>query len=143
MIMGKIRRMIADFIRSRRVDDKRHPRFLAGYLAGMHDAKLEAETTHEDGIVRLEKWPEGHVLWYHGGIVWRSWLKEEAQSLPPALPVGRSQKTVAVDREVLGDIAQLLSGSMFTFISTEERARERGSELYALLATTEGSADGR
>lgn len=70
--MGKIRRAIADFIRSMRVDDKRHPRFLAGYTAGLNDARLEAETTHEDGIIRLQKWPEGHVLWYHGEIVWRS-----------------------------------------------------------------------
>jgi len=70
--MGNIRRAIADFIRSRRVDDKRHPRFQAGYLAGLYDARLEAETTHEDGIIRLEKWPEEHVLWYHGEIVWRS-----------------------------------------------------------------------
>ncbi len=70
--MGKIRRAIADFIRSWRVDDKRHPRFQAGYLAGLNDARLEAETTHEDGIIRLEKRPEEHVLWYHGEIVWRS-----------------------------------------------------------------------
>lgn len=70
--MGKIRRAIADFIRSRRADDKRHPRFQSGYLAGLYDARLEAQTTHEDGIIRLEKWPEEHVLWYHGQIVWRS-----------------------------------------------------------------------
>lgn len=25
------------------------------------------------GIVRLEKWPEGMVLWYNGEIVWKSW----------------------------------------------------------------------
>jgi hypothetical protein len=44
--MGKIRRAIADFIRSRRVDDKRHPRFQAGYLAGLNDARLERECSH-------------------------------------------------------------------------------------------------
>lgn len=49
-------------------------------------------------------------------------------------PLPASNVTVAVNREVLRDIAQLLSGSMFTYISTEEQARARGSELYGLLA---------
>jgi hypothetical protein len=61
------------------------------------------------------------------------------KNTPPATGSGGSN-TVAVDRDVLRDIAQLLSGSMFTFISTEEQARARGSELYALLAAaSEGS----
>jgi hypothetical protein len=106
MSMGKIRRAIADLTISRSVYDKRHHRFLAGYLAGQNDARLEAKNS------------------------------------PPTQNVDGSQKTVAVDREVLRDIAQLLSGSMFTFVSTEEKARERGAEIYALLATAEGSAHG-
>ena len=32
------------------------------------------ETTPDGGLIRLAKWPEGYVLWYHGEIVWRSWL---------------------------------------------------------------------
>lgn len=67
----------------------------------------------------------------------RSFLNS-IQPPPPSTHVAGAQNTIAVDREVLRDIAQLLSGSMFTFVSTEEKARERGSELYALLATTEG-----
>lgn len=58
----------------------------------------------------------------------------------PEKHVVQPQNTVAVDREVLRDIAQLLSGSMFTFVSTEEKARERGSELYALLITRENQS---
>lgn len=33
------------------------------------------ETTPEDGVIKLEYWPEGYVLWYHGEIVWKSWEK--------------------------------------------------------------------
>src|SRR6476659_8003795 len=32
------------------------------------------ESTAEGGVIRLEKWPEGYVLWDHGKIVWKSWL---------------------------------------------------------------------
>jgi len=31
------------------------------------------KTTSERGVVRLEEWDEGFVLWYHGQIVWKSW----------------------------------------------------------------------
>lgn len=31
------------------------------------------ETTPERGVIRLEKWEEGYVLWFHGEIVWKSW----------------------------------------------------------------------
>lgn len=34
---------------------------------------LYRETTSEGGVIRLSKWPEGYVLWFHGAIVWRSW----------------------------------------------------------------------
>lgn len=34
---------------------------------------LHSETTLEGGVIRLSKWPEGYVLWYHGKIVFRSW----------------------------------------------------------------------
>lgn len=57
--MGKIRRAIADFIRSRRVDDKRHPRFMTGYLVGLNGARLERECSHVF-VVKYENeggWP--------------------------------------------------------------------------------------
>jgi len=34
---------------------------------------LFAVATPQGGILRLERWPEGFVLWHHGEIVWRSW----------------------------------------------------------------------
>ena len=36
---------------------------------------LHSETTPEGGVIRLSKWPEGYVLWYHGKIVFRSWTE--------------------------------------------------------------------
>lgn len=39
---------------------------------------LFSVTTPEDGVLRLAKWPEGWVLWYHGKIVWKSWEKTRA-----------------------------------------------------------------
>ena len=37
--------------------------------------KLFSYRTPEDGIIKLELWPEGFVLWYHGEIVWKSWSR--------------------------------------------------------------------
>lgn len=34
---------------------------------------IYSERTPDDGVIRLEKWPEGYELWYHGEIVWRSY----------------------------------------------------------------------
>lgn len=34
---------------------------------------LFEEDTPDNGVIRLARWPEGYVLWYHGEIVWRSW----------------------------------------------------------------------
>lgn len=42
---------------------------------------LFKQATPDGGIIRLAKWPEGYVLWHHGSIVWRSWVKT-----PPPLP---------------------------------------------------------
>lgn len=39
-------------------------------------ASLYSETTPDDGIIRLARWPEGYVLWFHGKIVWRSWISD-------------------------------------------------------------------
>ena len=33
---------------------------------------LYEEKTPEGGVIRLEKWPEGYELWYHGMRVWKS-----------------------------------------------------------------------
>jgi hypothetical protein len=39
----------------------------------MSDVQVLAQgNTPEDGVIRLERWPEGYVLWYHGEIVWKS-----------------------------------------------------------------------
>jgi hypothetical protein len=35
-------------------------------------ARLFEEKTPENGVIRLEKWPEGYELWYHGRRVWKS-----------------------------------------------------------------------
>lgn len=144
--MGKIRRAIADFIRSRRVDDKRHPRFQAGYLAGLYDARLEAETTHEDGIIRLEKWPEEHVLWYHGEIVWRSGSSaapapdkhvapDTAARLERILRVGRSMKWTPHGAPALDDEDTAVAlGELFQIFFQDAVDRA--------LATTESSDNG-
>lgn len=34
---------------------------------------LFRERTPQDGVIRLQHWPEGYVLWYHGKAVWKSW----------------------------------------------------------------------
>lgn len=31
------------------------------------------KATTQRGLIRLEEWPEGFVLWFHGEIVWMSW----------------------------------------------------------------------
>lgn len=36
---------------------------------------LHQERTPEEGVIRLERWPEGYVLWHHGSIVWRSFRR--------------------------------------------------------------------
>lgn len=39
-------------------------------------------TTHfqlrkdDGGIIRVEQWPEGFVLWFDGQIVWKEWQKK-------------------------------------------------------------------
>jgi hypothetical protein len=38
----------------------------------IHRHSLFEEKTPDDGIIRLEKYPEGYQLWYHGKIVWKS-----------------------------------------------------------------------
>lgn len=37
---------------------------------------LYSEETPQGGVIRIAKWPEGYVLWYHGQIVWRSWAAD-------------------------------------------------------------------
>ena len=34
---------------------------------------LARAATPEGGMIKLELWPEGYVLWYHGQIAWKSW----------------------------------------------------------------------
>lgn len=34
--------------------------------------KLFEQKTPDDGVIRLEKWPEGYMLWYHGEVAWKS-----------------------------------------------------------------------
>jgi len=34
--------------------------------------------TEAGGTIRLSKWPEGFILRYHGEVVWRSWVHDEA-----------------------------------------------------------------
>ena len=36
--------------------------------------KLFEQKTDHGGVIRLELWPEGFVLWHHGQIVWKSWV---------------------------------------------------------------------
>lgn len=50
-----------------------------------------------------------------------------------------SGNTVPVDRGTLREVAGVLEGAMFTYISTEETARNLASILYRLLATKEAS----
>ena len=35
--------------------------------------KLYEERTEALGVVRLERWPEGLVLWVGSTILWKSW----------------------------------------------------------------------
>ncbi|WP_206120424.1 hypothetical protein [Rhizobium laguerreae] len=48
------------------------------HLDGEDTVALHSEGTPEGGVIRLSKWPEGYVLWYHGQIVWRSWANSNA-----------------------------------------------------------------
>lgn len=41
-------------------------------------AKLYEERDERLGVVRLERWPEGIVLWCGGEIAWRSWKAARA-----------------------------------------------------------------
>lgn len=34
---------------------------------------LYEELTSQGGVIKLSRWPEGYVLWYHGQIVFKSW----------------------------------------------------------------------
>lgn len=61
---GDIARAVADVLAA---PARSHP-MVADDLQILH-----RETTPEGGVIRLSKWPEGYVLWYHGEIVWRSW----------------------------------------------------------------------
>lgn len=41
----------------------------------MADVKFLFETRSEKfGVIRLEMWPEGLVLWVGGQLAWRSWI---------------------------------------------------------------------
>jgi hypothetical protein len=37
---------------------------------------LFKDHTPDGGMIRLEHWPEGYVLWWHGRIQFRSWTVE-------------------------------------------------------------------
>lgn len=40
----------------------------------MNEVKNLYKSVKEDGgTIKLEQWPEGHVLWFNGEIVWREW----------------------------------------------------------------------
>jgi len=45
-------------------------------------------TAYQDrlGIVRIEEWPEGLVLWCGGEIMWRSWGPKARPPAPPKRP---------------------------------------------------------
>ena len=34
--------------------------------------------TEQDGVIRVERWPEGLVLWVGGVIAWKSWKPKRA-----------------------------------------------------------------
>lgn len=50
---------------------------------------LHSEPTPEGGVIRLAKWPEGYVLWFHGEIVWRSWAKAEQAAVNVLRPASQ------------------------------------------------------
>lgn len=41
--------------------------------SGNTEQEIGEDQTPEGGVIRLSRWPEGYVLWYHGAIVWKSW----------------------------------------------------------------------
>jgi hypothetical protein len=45
-------------------------------------ATLFEEKTAADSVIRLARWPEGYLLWFHGRIVWREWSAAEGQENP-------------------------------------------------------------
>lgn len=44
------------------------------------ELRLFGETTPHGGVIGLERWPEGYVLFYHGRIVWTSFTVPEEPS---------------------------------------------------------------
>lgn len=39
---------------------------------------LSTYWSDETGLVKIEQWPEGYVVWFGGEIVFKSWAKKEA-----------------------------------------------------------------
>lgn len=52
--------------------------------------------TPEGGIIKLCKWPEGYVLWYHGEIAWKSWGAVPRQTVEVKCTLDSSQVQNAI-----------------------------------------------
>jgi hypothetical protein len=66
--------------------------------------EIGKEVTPEDGLIKLERWPEGYVLWYHGEIAWKSWEADR-----PGVP-SRLQMVLDAAERVRGVLGELPPG---------------------------------
>jgi hypothetical protein len=78
----------------------------------------------EGGVIRLAKWPEGYVLWYHGEIVWRSWLnKPQHISVTLSADTKPVRDAIAAAQQKLGgnDARRIIGDWLATLISWQAR----------------------
>ena len=55
-----------------------------------------SDETPEGAVIRIEQWPEGYILWYHGEIAWKSYGKVTPS---PDMPASGMMKPPEVARE--------------------------------------------
>jgi len=76
----------------------------------MTEEKIEVlfqQRTEAEGAIRLERWPEGLVLWVGGEIQWKSW-RSEKDAISVTLSADTTQMQ-ALLRNMAANIKEALS----------------------------------